>query len=46
MNETPVSRASRDSRLTSIGGASDEMMLTVSCKTVGTLPEWIKMRNA
>ena len=38
MNETPVSRAYRDSRLTSIGGGADEVMLMVLCKTMGTLP--------
>src|SRR5205823_7728932 len=32
MNETPVSRAYRDSRLTSIGGGADEVMLMVLCK--------------
>jgi len=37
-NETPVSRAFRDSRLTSIGGGADEVMLMVLCKTMGTLP--------
>ena len=37
MNETPVSRAYRDSRLGSIGG-SDEIMLTIICKLMGTLP--------
>ena len=38
MNETPVSRAYRDSRLASIGGGADEVMLTVLCKMMGTLP--------
>src|SRR4029078_8510196 len=38
MNETPVSRAYRDSRLTSIGGGAAEVMLMVLCKMMGTLP--------
>ncbi|MBB5048916.1 citronellyl-CoA dehydrogenase [Rhodopseudomonas rhenobacensis] len=38
MNETPVSRAYRDGRLTSIGGGADEVMLGVLCKMMGTLP--------
>jgi citronellyl-CoA dehydrogenase len=38
MNETLVSRAYRDGRLTSIGGGADEVMLTVLCKMMGTLP--------
>ena len=32
------SRAYRDGRLTSIGGGADEVMLTVLCKMMGTLP--------
>ncbi|MBV9066921.1 MAG: acyl-CoA dehydrogenase family protein [Methylobacteriaceae bacterium] len=38
MNETPVSRAYRDTRLTSIGGGADEVMLTILSKMMGTLP--------
>ncbi|HYM30730.1 MAG TPA: acyl-CoA dehydrogenase family protein [Candidatus Cybelea sp.] len=38
MNETPVSRAYRDTRLTSIGGGADEVMLTIIAKFMGTLP--------
>jgi citronellyl-CoA dehydrogenase len=38
MNETPVSRAYRDGRLGSIGGGADEIMLTIICKLMGTLP--------
>jgi citronellyl-CoA dehydrogenase len=38
MNESPVSRAYRDTRLTSIGGGADEVMLSVLCKMMGTLP--------
>ena len=38
MNETPVSRAYRDTRLGSIGGGADEIMLTIICKFMGTLP--------
>ena len=39
MNETHVSRAYRDRRLTSIGGGADEVMLSILCKYMGTLPE-------
>jgi citronellyl-CoA dehydrogenase len=38
MNETLVSRAYRDSRLASIGGGADEVMLQIICKLMGTLP--------
>ena len=39
MNETPVSRAFRDGRLGSIaGGYAEEVMLTILCKGMGTLP--------
>ncbi|WP_375200904.1 acyl-CoA dehydrogenase family protein [Hyphococcus sp.] len=38
MEETPVSRAYRDGRLASIGGGADEVMLSIICKNLGTLP--------
>lgn len=38
MNETPISRAYRDSRLASIGGGADEVMLGIISKYMGTLP--------
>ncbi len=38
MNETPVSRAYRDTRLGSIGGGADEIMLGIIAKYMGTLP--------
>ncbi len=38
MWESMVSRAFRDSRLISIGGGADEIMLGIICKTMGTLP--------
>ncbi|MGJ4939937.1 acyl-CoA dehydrogenase family protein [Bradyrhizobium sp. HKCCYLS1011] len=46
MNETPVSRAYRDTRLTSIGGGADEVMLTILCKMMGTLPGLAKRGDA
>jgi len=33
-----VSRAYRDTRLSSIGGGADEVMLSIICKLMGTLP--------
>lgn len=38
MDETPVSRRYRDGRLGSIGGGADEVMLSIICKYMGTLP--------
>jgi citronellyl-CoA dehydrogenase len=38
MWENPVSRAFRDTRLISIGGGADEIMLGIICKLMGTLP--------
>ena len=39
MNETPVSRYYRDTRLGSIGGGADEVMLTIIAKLMGIAPE-------
>ncbi len=36
--ENRISRAYRDGRLGSIGGGADEIMLTIICKLMGTLP--------
>jgi citronellyl-CoA dehydrogenase len=38
MWDNPVSRAYRDSRLTSIGGGADEVMLGIICKQMGIMP--------
>ncbi|MSP90010.1 MAG: acyl-CoA dehydrogenase [Alphaproteobacteria bacterium] len=38
MWDNPVSRMYRDSRLDSIGGGADEIMLTIICKQMGILP--------
>ena len=38
MNETNISRAYRDTRLGSIGGGADEIMLSIICKQMGILP--------
>ncbi|WDI31698.1 acyl-CoA dehydrogenase family protein [Hyphococcus flavus] len=38
MEETNVTRAYRDGRLASIGGGADEVMLSIICKYLGTLP--------
>ncbi len=37
--EMLISRAFRDSRVLSIGGGSDEMMLGIICKFMGILPK-------
>jgi len=39
MWEVPISRLYRDSRVVSIGGGADEVMLSIICKIDGTLPE-------
>ncbi len=36
--DNPVSQAYRDSRLGSIGGGADEVMLSIICKLEGTMP--------
>jgi citronellyl-CoA dehydrogenase len=36
--DNPISQAYRDSRLLSIGGGTDEIMLGIICKHEGTLP--------
>ncbi|MEN8721230.1 MAG: acyl-CoA dehydrogenase family protein [Oceanococcaceae bacterium] len=38
VNETEITRNFRDSRLLSIGGGADEIMLGIICKLMGTLP--------
>jgi citronellyl-CoA dehydrogenase len=38
MSESEISRMYRDARLTSIGGGTDEVMLNIICKGMGTLP--------
>ncbi|MCW8327828.1 acyl-CoA dehydrogenase family protein [Photobacterium sp. SDRW27] len=37
--DNPISRAYRDTRLTSIGGGADEIMLGIICKHMNTLPK-------
>jgi citronellyl-CoA dehydrogenase len=37
--DNPISQAFRDSRLVSIGGGADEVMLGIICKLEGTLPK-------
>ncbi len=39
IEETVVNRMYRDSRLTSIGGGADEVMLGIICKLMGILPK-------
>jgi citronellyl-CoA dehydrogenase len=38
MNETPISRFYRDTRLASIGGGADEVMLGIISKNMGIAP--------
>jgi len=38
MWDNPISRAYRDTRLSSIGGGADEVMLGIICKLMGTMP--------
>jgi citronellyl-CoA dehydrogenase len=38
MHESKISRFFRDGRLVSIGGGADEVMLSIICKLMGTLP--------
>jgi citronellyl-CoA dehydrogenase len=42
MWDNPVSRAYRDTRLTSIGGGADEVMLGIICKEMNILPGKIR----
>ncbi len=39
MWETPIARFYRDTRIASIGGGADEVMLSIICKIDGTLPD-------
>ena len=45
MWETEIARMYRDTRLISIGGGADEVMLSIICKLMGTLPEKKKKRS-
>ncbi|BCH23114.1 acyl-CoA dehydrogenase family protein [Mesorhizobium sp. L-8-3] len=44
--DNPVSRAYRDTRLVSIGGGADEVMLGIICKLEGTLPGMSNKKRA
>ncbi|KIG18435.1 Citronellyl-CoA dehydrogenase [Enhygromyxa salina] len=46
MNENPIVRAYRDSRLVAIGGGADEVMLGIICKLMGTLPKQSKGKSS
>ena len=46
MWESEVARSFRDSRLVSIGGGADEIMLGIICKLMGTLPRKKKPTEA
>jgi len=45
MWETEIARIYRDTRLISIGGGADEVMLSIICKLMGTLPEKKKRKG-
>lgn len=44
-NEVYISRAYRDMRLLSIGGGADEVMLSIICKYMDTLPSAMKKKQ-
>ena len=46
MYESPISRFFRDTRIISIGGGADEVMLSIICKLTGTLPGRAKGERA
>ncbi|WP_420428491.1 acyl-CoA dehydrogenase family protein [Algiphilus sp.] len=46
MWESEIARAYRDTRLISIGGGADEIMLGIICKIMGTLPKKKKKAEA
>ncbi|MEX1365288.1 MAG: acyl-CoA dehydrogenase family protein [Nannocystaceae bacterium] len=45
MAESKISRFFRDGRLVSIGGGADEVMMSIICKLMGTLPRRSKIKE-